>query len=208
MEDYKPNSHKSKAPPQPQADGSTYNPQRKKVEPVVSNPATVREKSAIRKFADALIEEDGKTVGKYVFYELFVPGVKALLYNIIVGGAGKFLNQSGRTNSNGQIPYSQQYRTNNQQVIRRQQQIVDPLKPEDLIFGIRGDAEVVLDSMRNEINTYGFVDALTMYRLAGYDGNNLPYTWANIGWIDLRTARVEPSNGGYCIRLPRYTKLR
>ena len=59
MEEYKPNSHKSKEEQQTA-------PPEKKVEKVVSGSVKSRKKSEIQKFADVFIQEDAQKVKSYI----------------------------------------------------------------------------------------------------------------------------------------------
>lgn len=69
MEEYKPNSHKSKEEQQTA-------PPEKKVEKVVSGSVKSRKKSEIQKFADVFIQEDAQKVKSYILMDVLVPAVK------------------------------------------------------------------------------------------------------------------------------------
>ena len=92
---------------------------------------------------------------------------------------------------------------------------VKSLKPSDAVnyrsldfdqitFDNRGEAEKVLQSMRELISAYGVATLSDFYDLLGVTGS-----WAdnNYGWISLSTADVVRSRDGYIIRFPKVTPV-
>ena len=70
----------------------------------------------------------------------------------------------------------------------------------ELYFETRGEAEDVLDRMREIVSNYGIVSVADLYELAGVVGN---YTDQRYGWTGLRNTDVVRTRYGYQIRLPR-----
>ena len=71
---------------------------------------------------------------------------------------------------------------------------------DDLIFESRGEAQIVLDELRNAIDKYGVVTVLDAYDLCG---ETAPYTSDKYGWMNLENAYIERNRQGYVIRFPR-----
>ena len=71
---------------------------------------------------------------------------------------------------------------------------------DELYFETRGEAEDVLDRMREIVSNYGIVSVADLYELAGVVGN---YTDQRYGWTGLRNTDVVRTRYGYQIRLPR-----
>ena len=95
MEEYKPNSHKSKEEQQTA-------PPEKKVEKVVSGSVKSRKKSEIQKFADVFIQEDAQKVKSYILMDVLVPAVKKAISDIVTNGIDMILyGETGRTKKNG-----------------------------------------------------------------------------------------------------------
>ena len=95
MEEYKPNSHKSKEEQQ------AARPE-KKVEKVVSGSVKSRKKSEIQKFADVFIQEDAQKVKSYILMDVLVPAVKKAISDIVTNGIDMILyGETGRTKKNG-----------------------------------------------------------------------------------------------------------
>ena len=63
MEEYKPNSHKSKK-------------EKKKVEKVVTGKVIAKNRSLGQKFSDTFLSEDISNVKNYAVNELIIPGLK------------------------------------------------------------------------------------------------------------------------------------
>ena len=71
---------------------------------------------------------------------------------------------------------------------------------DELYFETRGEAEDVLDRMREIVSNYGIVSVADLYELAGVVGN---YTDQRYGWTGLRNTDDVRTRYGYQIRLPR-----
>ena len=74
---------------------------------------------------------------------------------------------------------------------------------DDISFDSRGDAELVLDQMRDLVDGdrgFGLVTVADMYDLAGLQA---PFTARKYGWFNLRTAEVIRGRDGFYIRLPK-----
>lgn len=75
---------------------------------------------------------------------------------------------------------------------------------DDVILKNRGDAEMVLDQMRDVIYTYGFASIADLYEFAGLKSN---YTDTKYGWSDLRDADIVEVRGEWLIKMPRVTPI-
>ena len=93
MDAYNPNSNRNK---------NEQREERRKVEPVVSTPATVKKKSEISKFADVFIAEDARNVKSYIFGDIIVPAIKKLVGDIVKDGIEMILWGGTSQRSSGQ----------------------------------------------------------------------------------------------------------
>lgn len=64
----------------------------------------------------------------------------------------------------------------------------------------RGVAQDILNALVDHVNTYHQVSVATYNKLHGIEG---PWTDNDIGWTDLRNARIGTVRGGYVLELPR-----
>lgn len=196
MENYKPNSHKSKEPQEPVPE--------KKLEKVVHGKVTAKKKSEVSKLADIFIPGDVANVKSYVIMDVLIPAVKKAISDIVTNGIDMILyGESGRTRKNtpaSRVSYSQYY---DRDRVRRDR---DPVAPRanysynDILLDNRGEAEEVLARMDELVATYGMVSVADLNELVGITGN---YTDNNYGWTNIKSAYVQRVRDGYLLKLPR-----
>lgn len=200
MEEYKANSHKSKAPTNEPVEES------KKVEKVVSGTVKTKKKGIGQKFADAFIPEDVESVKDHIWYEIMIPAGKKLIDDIVTNGISMLLyGESGRVKSNtkaGRVSYRDYYEGKNTR--RPTSSARTRYDYEDVILDTRYEAQMVLDRMFEIVDEYGMVSLNDLYDLVGITGN---YTDNKYGWTDIRGAYVEHVRDGYMIKMPRIVPL-
>jgi len=77
---------------------------------------------------------------------------------------------------------------------------------DDITYESRGDADVVLASMKEHLQTYPYVTVAQMYEFSDLSAPN--WTTNNFGWSDLTGVEVKRSfDGDYYIDLPRAKPL-
>ena len=84
MEEYKPNSHKSKE------EQKDLVPE-KRVEKVISGTVKPKKKSEMQKFADVFISEDVNNVKSYIVMDVLVPAIKKAISDIVTNGIDMIL---------------------------------------------------------------------------------------------------------------------
>ena len=201
MEDYKPNSHKSR-------EGATTPDVKERMEKVVTGEVKLKKKTGIRKFADVFIVEDIRNVLGFVWTDLIVPATKEIAYNsftstldyLMYGISGGGRNR--KTSSGSRTSYDRFYER------ERDRDRRDAPEPrtrskfdyEDVIFKSRGDADLVLAKMQKRINKYKYVTVLDLYDMLD---RSAPYTYDRYGWADIDNARIERCHDGYWLNLPK-----
>lgn len=199
MEDYKPNSHKSR-------EEQKSLPEKKKVEKVVSGK-TVKKKNNVRKFTDTFVSEDIQNVKSYVVMDVLIPAVKKAIADIVSNGIEMLLygDTNGRTKRNSNSTYvsynkySSSDRRDDRYASRRSAYSFD-----DIIFENRVEAEDVRERMDELIDMYGNVSVADMCDLAGVSCN---YTDNKYGWTNIRNAEIVRVRDGYIIKMPRALPL-
>ena len=76
---------------------------------------------------------------------------------------------------------------------------------DDIILESRGEAEEVLDSLCDLIETYQIASVADLYDLVG---ETPEYTDNKYGWTNLRNADVERVRDGYRLKLPKAKPIR
>lgn len=196
MEDYKPNSHKSKE----------TQIERKKVDKVVTGLVKTKKKSEISKFTDAFIANDAKSVGSYLLSDVIIPGIINTVEDIITKGIRMLLRgdtKQSNKSSASYVSYRQYYdkdRDRRDDGPRRSVYEFD-----DIILESRGEAEDVLSRMDELIETYDHVSVADLYDLVG---KTCKYTDNNYGWTNIRNAEPIRVRDGYLLKFPKVTSLR
>ena len=175
----------------------------KKVESVVANPVTTKKKGFWTKISEEFISEDGKGVGDYILIDVLVPAIKKTISDIVTNGIDMILYGTTNRKSSNNIPayrvsYRNYYEQRNNDYARPR--VGQNYNYNDIVFQTRGDADAVLNCMKDILNSYGIVKVADYYDAAGTDCS---YTDNNYGWTDLRYADVVRVGNGYSLRLPK-----
>ena len=204
MEQYGPNSHKSK---EAQKEGAASSD--KKVEKVISGSAKPKKKGEMQKFADVFISEDVGNVKSYILMDVLVPAIKKAISDIVTNGIDMILyGETGRTrkaSSGTKVSYGKDY---DREPDRRRDRSISSrggYDYDDIVFETRGDAEKVLDSMNDIISQYGVVSVLDLYDLADVSTDN--YAANKYGWTDISGCKAIRVRDGYILKLPRALPL-
>lgn len=202
MEEYKPNSHKYKK----------RVGEEKKVKKVISGDAKIKKKNGARKLADVFVAEDVSSVKSHVVSDIVVPAVKKIIADIVKDGIDMILygvTGQRRSYSDGfRAPYVDYNKVSVRRDDRRpvNHQVINNMPSYDnIILNSKGDAELVLSTMDDIIDSYGEVSVAALYELVGLKSR---YTDNNYGWINLGNAKVTRVIDGYLLDLPRAVPLK
>ena len=88
MEEYKPNSHKSKETQEAIAE--------KKVEKVVTGAVKVKKKNGFEKLAGTFVPDDVDNVKSYIMQDIIVPAIKDVILDAVRGLCNHQSRRSGR----------------------------------------------------------------------------------------------------------------
>jgi hypothetical protein len=199
--DYPSNAKNAKQEPQPE----------KKVEQVVTGKVIKRKRSPFAKLTQNFVVEDSTTVLEHLISDVLVPAAKSLVVDMITEGLQRKLYGDSRPRTPAQRTYTS-YSTRSAapggRHIPGSASNVTPLSRiqkanhdfRDIILVDRGDAEDVLDRLRDLINQYKLATVNDFYELIGLSGEFTDDKW---GWYDLRSASIRPVNGGWAFNMPR-----
>jgi hypothetical protein len=195
------NSHKSRA----------ENQEPKKVEKVISGTAKTRKRIGS---GDGIIAESLHSVAAYLVEDVLLPAFKGLVSDVVSQGVDRLLYGEGSRKSTrpGYTNYSKasasaaartapatEYRTISGRSRARHQF-------DEIVLPSRGEAEDVLDQLRELADKYEQATVNDLYDLVGLTGSFADDKW---GWYfqDLKHAGVKPIRGGYLLQLPRTQEL-
>lgn len=198
MEEFKPNSHKSKElTPVPE----------KKVEKIVKGTVKSKKKNGIDRLKDNFISEDAANIKTYVVMDVLIPAVKKAICDIVKNGVDMILyGESGRSNRRPSeyVSYDRRYLDRGDSRFYKADRARIGYSYNDIILETRGEAEDVLARMDELIELYGMVSVADLYDLVGITGN---YTDNKYGWTNIRNAEPVHVRDGYMLRLPKVTSL-
>ncbi|MBP5595640.1 MAG: hypothetical protein J6Y02_09685 [Pseudobutyrivibrio sp.] len=203
VDDFKPNSHKSKE----KDDISS------KVKRSVNGSVKVREKSLGSKFRDTFLGEEIKDAKSYIIFDVVVPSIKEMIVDTVENAVEMIFGVGGRTHrrssgagkSGEQVSYNAYYKSNKEpsRAVKREDRGAYGYK--EIVMGSRGEAEEVIDILMDAVSEYGQVSVADLYEAAGAPTG----TWADnkYGWTDLRSAYAKRVRDGYLIVLPKAVAL-
>ena len=201
MENYKPNSHKSKE------ENKALPDEREKLEKVIKGTAKTK-KNEMRKLRDVFISEDVKSVKSYILMDVLVPAIKDAIEDIVTNGIRMVLRgetSARKSSSASKISYNRIYdnKRDNDRFARDSSPSIR-YSYDDIVLESRGEAEDVITRMEEIIEEYGFVRVADLYDLVGITGD---YTDNKYGWTNIRSAEPVRVRNGYMLRLPRALPL-
>ena len=195
MAEYQPSSRDTK---------STELIETKKVKKVVNGKVKTKKNSG-RSLMNMFISEDASDVKSYVIMDVLVPAIKKAISDIVTDGIDMILygGKGGRKSSGpSRVAYRNYYddRDRRRDHDHGGRTTGGRFDYEDIVFESRGEAELVREQMLEIIDHYGFVTVADMYDMADLSA---PYTAANYGWANIRSAEVIHVRDGYVLKLPK-----
>lgn len=200
MQDYQPNSHRSKEQAAENAK------KERKVQKVVKGPVTTK-KNTGRKLLNTFISEDASNVKNYILRDVLVPAISNTILDIITNSANMIFgghDRSKRGSVGTKISYrsyyddKKDYRYDRDRERRNNE--IGRFDYDDIVFSTRGDAEIVREHMLDTVTQYGMVRIDDMYEFAGLTA---PYTANRYGWMGLRDIEIVRVYDGYILKLPK-----
>ena len=171
----------------------------KKNEKIITGKVVTRKKGIIEKTIDMFLPEGKTSLKDMIIEDIIVPTTKNIISDIV---NSVLFGEAGRSRSSGnsrsRVSYSSYY---NKDDSRRDTKPTRSFSDsyDDIILETRGEAELVVDRMREYIDSYGIVTVAELYEFIGVTKD---YTTRNYGWTNLDTARVNRVRDGYLLVLP------
>lgn len=189
---------------------STNQTTEKKVEKVTSGQVRVKKKSELEKIGGMFISSDISRIKQFAVMDVIIPTVKKAISEIVKNGIDMILydsNERPASTNRTRVSYNKCFAGgSSSSSIQQPTRVQNGFDYDNIIFEQRGDADAVLETLRDIIQRYGFASVGDLYDLAEITTNN--YTINNYGWTDLRTASVSRVWEGYVIRLPKAYPLK
>lgn len=186
MEQYKPNSNRSKEE-KPDI----------KLEPVAKG--VVKKETFFER-----LWSDFKKACSFVWTDILIPAGKKSLSEGINNVADIMIYGENKKATNvpaGRVSYRSYYEQPRDRyyAVPRQVQAATP-RYDEIVYPTRGDADAVLNALDNTIRKYGIAKVSDLYDFSDIQGS---YTDNNYGWTDLSYAEVVRNRDGYSLKLPK-----
>lgn len=190
---------------------------RPKMEPVVSGKVMTRKKSWWSRVHDKLTGDEARNVREYVIYDIAIPALKDLIFDLIRGGAERSIFGEARPSRGN---YRDRYRrpseslrgSRNYRDERREERISPSARRthdfREILIEDPEEAERIVDTLTALIDEYGSATVGDLYDLVGVTSNFTDNKW---GWDSLdqmREARIRHTRDGYLIDLPRTVEIK
>lgn len=152
------------------------------------------------------------SIGQYILQDILVPTLKKLVYDIFTNGLSMSLWGDARGTRNddryryggSNISYVGYYRDGyypaESRLDSRYGGVRNGFNYRDVVVDNRGDAELILDRLNEDIEEYGITTVLKLY---DYVGLQTYFTDNNYGWSDIRSAEIVREKNGWRIKMPR-----
>ena len=201
-----------------QAEKAKSEQSRPEVKAVVKTSGVVRKPSVGARVKETFAGEGARETGTYVFFDVIIPAIKAMMFDTITQGADRILfggrdvirsgvanaPRYGRTDYNKQSTEAARRRYpgrdfdgNGGREISRSSRANH--QTADILIDTRGEAEMVLDTMQDLISRFQWVSLPEFYSLVDVTAEFTDEKW---GWSNISTAHIRPSRGKYVIILP------
>lgn len=178
----------------------------KKVEPEVVKPihqAKIK-RNKWQEFASAFFEEDIDDVKSYIFKEVFVRGVKDIIFEAFRafwypgGGGGKKGGGLKKAHTSYERYYDDGYSV---RPVQRATPKTTSFNIQSISFDTRREAQDVLDEMIEHLLQY---EKISVSRLYDFCGITPPVSSNKFGWFSLAGSEtVTLDDGTYGLRLPK-----
>lgn len=191
----------------------------KNLEPMEGVSVRARKKPLSSKIAETFTGDDAGTVGEYIIFDVMLPAFKNLLFDVVSEGSRRMLfgtSGGGRSvasaSRGGQVAYNRiaakgsgVIANNAPHTMSRAARATHDFR--ELVFDTRGEAEVILEKLRDAIAEYDNVTVADMYECVEITAGFTDHNW---GWIgnDLNQARVKPVSAGYLLDMPAPRELK
>lgn len=205
MEEFPPNSIRSRAP---------ETPNDKKIERVTQSDPIRRKKTLGAKFKETFISGD-QGVWSYVVSDVLIPAAKDAISDAVTEGIqrmlfGDTIPSRRRPSLRGPSNYVSYNRYSEASTPREEPRPTLSRRArashdfDEIILATRIEAEEVLNNLYNLLEKYDSASVADLYELVGVNGQFTDDKW---GWTDLRGSGISRIREGYLLNLPKPVPL-
>jgi hypothetical protein len=176
--------------------------QKPAVQKIIDGNIVERKKSIFGKVVHDFVKEDSHSLAEYLVMEVLLPAAKNTITDFVSQGIERVLYgdsrpHRGRSGYTNYTAMSRPARADPRPTLSAQQRATHDFA--NIVIETRGEAEDVIDGLRNLIDQYQVASVADLYSLVGITGDFADNNW---GWDDLTQAGVRAIRGGYVLTLP------
>ena len=184
--------------------------EKKRTEKVTKGEVKLQ-KTFSSKLHDDLELEDNHEVATYIWKDIIIPKAKDFVYELLTGSLEKKMygtssagRRGGPRRNEGTASYARYYKSDSRPSHRDDDSNTSGnLDYKDIMFDTRADAEDVLSTLCDLIDTYDEASIGDLYDAAGITPDDNFAKNAEYGWKNLSQAAVRRVKDGYILDLPR-----
>jgi hypothetical protein len=189
--------------------------ERPKLKPLEGVTAKKLKTPLSTRLRQAFTNDDARSVGDYLLFDVAVPAIKSTIFDLIQGGASRALFGQGVASRHpargSSINYNQISRG---QGSSQPSTIVQPAMSardratfnfDGIIFPTRAGAERALTVLIETIEQYQVVGVADLYDLVGITPSFADDKW---GWFNLQGADIVPVRTGFILDMPAVQPIR
>lgn len=198
-------------------------PEDRKVEQVVTTKVFAKKQSLGARFGKVMFGGDTRGVIEYVITDVLLPQAREMIteavtqgFERLVYGDSRSTRRPGVRPPGGGTPYNSRYIQRGNNPIGRVFSGTDGRPPptiqrksiDQLVFGTRMEADMVLKRMLDVIQRYDFVTLNDLHTMVGWtsDAIDTKWGWDDLDHVDIRRVRTEDGHG-YMLMLPESISL-
>lgn len=219
MENFPPNSQRSKAEAGDKIKSEPKTDEVKKVTKVVEGDVVRQKKPITRRLKDTFVGGDAKAVWGFVVMDVLVPAGKDMIADAFSQGVERMIYGEARSVSrrtgarpggpSGYVSYDRysrgpvgSYRREEPREVSRRARASHDF--DEIVLATRVEAETVIDRLFDLVSRYETATVADLYELVGVSGSYTDDKW---GWTDIRGAGVDRVRNGYLLNLPKPSPL-
>lgn len=213
------NSHKARAAA---ATADAPPPAREKLDAVVKKGTVTQKKpNVFKRTARSMVADDVQNVGDFVVTDILVPALRNLLYDVIVGGAGRTIFGTAQARRPGMSPglfgTAQNLKTAYHTASNPNASNAPPAPAgmskqaqarfdfSEISLSDHSEAFTIVEMLKMRVSEFGTASVADLYDLLGHTG---AFTDQNWGWTDLSAAGVRQQRTGFVLDLPHPVPLK
>lgn len=203
------NTHRDQAARKAASEQDKTETPRESLDKVVTGVVVTRKTPWWKRAAKSMVAEDAPSVGDHVLNNVVLPAIRVAIAESVMQATNHILF-GGRMPRNTGFGLQQQARNPGyhtrfdraqpqQQGVSFTQRQQSTMQFEDVVFPSRIEAISVVETMMQRVAEFGTVTVADFYDYCGTTGS---YAARNWGWVDLSTADVKQTRGGWLLLLP------